>query len=95
MYTYGWFMLKFDRKQQNSVKQLSLNKKWIKKKKEKKSIDSLNNVTVPPQGIDLTIWPISLSCFAEIKTPTQVEDDDYMLTTAQRPQTECNEKVDD
>ena len=23
MYTYGWFMLKFDRKQQNSVKQLS------------------------------------------------------------------------
>ena len=84
-------MLKFDRKQQNSVKQLSFNKKWV----EKKSIDSLNNVTVPPQGIDLTIWPISLSCFAEIKTPTQVEDDDYMLTTAQRPQTECNEKVDD
>ena len=27
MYTYGWFMLKFDRKQQNSVKQLSFNKK--------------------------------------------------------------------
>ena len=27
MYTYGWFMLRFDRKQQNSVKQLSLNKK--------------------------------------------------------------------
>ena len=25
MYTYGWFMLKFDRKQQNSVKQLSFN----------------------------------------------------------------------
>ena len=23
MYTYGWFMLRFDRKQQNSVKQLS------------------------------------------------------------------------
>ena len=27
IYTYGWFMLKFDRKQQNSVKQLSFNKK--------------------------------------------------------------------
>ena len=25
MYTYGWFMLRFDRKQQNSVKQLSFN----------------------------------------------------------------------
>ena len=27
MYTYGWFMLRSDRKQQNSVKQLSFNKK--------------------------------------------------------------------
>jgi len=27
MYTYGWLMLRFDRKQQNSVKQLSFNKK--------------------------------------------------------------------
>ena len=27
MYTYGWFMLSFDRKQQNYVKQLSFNKK--------------------------------------------------------------------
>ena len=25
MYTYGWFMLSLDRKQQNSVKQLSFN----------------------------------------------------------------------
>ena len=35
MYTYGWFMLKFDRKQQNSVKQLSFNKKnnFLKKSK--------------------------------------------------------------
>ena len=32
MHTYGWFMLRFDRKQQNSVKQLSFNKK-IKRKK--------------------------------------------------------------
>ena len=28
MYTYGWFILRFDRKQQNSVKQLSFNKKY-------------------------------------------------------------------
>ena len=27
MYTYGWFLLRFDRKQQNSVKQISFNKK--------------------------------------------------------------------
>ena len=38
MYTYGWFMLRFDRKQQNSVKQLSFIKKvnqneWKIKKK--------------------------------------------------------------
>ena len=26
-YMYGWFMLRFDRKQQNSVKQLPFNKK--------------------------------------------------------------------
>ena len=31
MYTRGRFMLKFDRKQQNSVKQLSFNKKQILK----------------------------------------------------------------
>ena len=34
MYTYGWFMLRFDRKQQNSVKQLSFNKKINKLKKK-------------------------------------------------------------
>ena len=32
MYTYGWFILRFDRKQQNSIKQLSFNKVIIKKK---------------------------------------------------------------
>ena len=31
MYAYGWFMLKFDRKQQNSIKQLSFNKIKLKK----------------------------------------------------------------
>ena len=35
MYTYGWLMLRFDMKQQNSVKQLSFNKKLIKKKKKR------------------------------------------------------------
>ena len=36
MCTYGWFMLRFDRKQQKSVKQLSFNEKkfinFLKKK---------------------------------------------------------------
>ena len=41
MYTYGGFMLRFDRKQQNSVKQL-----YIKKKKKKESQDSPWYVTV-------------------------------------------------
>ena len=37
MCTYGWFMLRFDRKQQNSVKQLSVNKNnKLKFKKNKK-----------------------------------------------------------
>ena len=38
MYTYGRFRLRFDRTQQNSVKQFSLNKKnkLIKNKKQKK-----------------------------------------------------------
>ena len=35
MYNYGGFMLRFDRKQQNSIKQLSFNKK-INKKKSKR-----------------------------------------------------------
>ena len=33
VYTYGWFMLRFDWKQQNPVKQLSFNKKLKNKKK--------------------------------------------------------------
>ena len=35
MYTDGWFMVRFDRKQQNYLKHLSVNKKTKKKKKEK------------------------------------------------------------
>ena len=34
MYSYSWFMLRFDRKQQNSVKQLSVN---LKKKQNRMS----------------------------------------------------------
>ena len=37
MYTYGWFMLRFNRKQQNSVKQLSFNKKINLKKVVRKT----------------------------------------------------------
>ena len=36
IYTYGWLMLRFDRKEQNSVKQLSFNKKYISLKNTKK-----------------------------------------------------------
>ena len=39
VYTYGWFMLKFDRKQQNSIKQLSFNKK-INYKRKKRVVES-------------------------------------------------------
>ena len=43
MCTYSWFMLKFDRKQQNSVKQLSFNKKkFFKKAKGKDRNESTN-----------------------------------------------------
>ena len=34
MHTYGCFMLRFDRKQQNSVQQLSFNKNKLLKKKD-------------------------------------------------------------
>ena len=38
MFTYGWFALRFDRRQQNSVKPLSFNKKLIKKKKREEKM---------------------------------------------------------
>ena len=45
MYIYGWFMLRFGRKQQNSVKKLSFNKKITKKYRtnKKKKIQSFLN----------------------------------------------------
>ena len=39
MYTSGWFMLTFDRKQQNSIKQLSFNNN-----NNKDSLNSYNNL---------------------------------------------------
>ena len=47
MYTYCWFMLRFDRKQQNSVKQLSFNKNILKKVHGKKNciLSLLGNFT--------------------------------------------------
>ena len=43
MYTYGLFMLKFDRKQQNSVKQVSFNEKINKLKyKQTKKPQKIN-----------------------------------------------------
>ena len=45
MYTYGWFTLRFDRKQQNSVKQLPFNKKnRLKRKKKKKNPDLQSDI---------------------------------------------------
>ena len=43
VYTYGWFMLRFNRKQQNSVKQLSFNYKINKFLKERKSTLDLSD----------------------------------------------------
>ena len=42
MYTYGWFMLKFDRKQQNSVKQLS----FKKQKKTQREVEKGKNLFI-------------------------------------------------
>ena len=52
MYTYGWFMLRFDRKQKNSVKQLSFNKrinlrKQLKKKNKKIGIKPVCHASGP------------------------------------------------
>ena len=44
MDTYGWFMLRFVRKQQNFVKQLSFNKKLIKKKIAGRNINNFRYV---------------------------------------------------
>ena len=48
MYTYGWFMLMFGRNQQNSVKQLSFNKK----KKFRKKIHCPSALIMKGKGTD-------------------------------------------
>ena len=50
MYTYGWFMYRFDRKQQNSVKQLSFNKKKKIEEKKKKEFFLPFNFCPPKVG---------------------------------------------
>ena len=49
-------------------------------------------VLVPPQGIHITI---SLSCFADIDTPTRWEKLTVCCPQARRPQTSWNQQVDD
>ena len=49
MYTYGWFMLRFDRKKQNSVKQLVFNN-WKKKKKEESACNAGDLGSIPRLG---------------------------------------------
>ena len=71
MYIYDWFMLIFDRKQQNSVKQLSFNKKInLKEKAQEKEMqkgkmaawgDLTNSCEKkrserPGRKWDITIW---------------------------------------
>ena len=54
MYTYGWFMLRFDRKHQNSVKQLSFNK--IKFKNEQELTVLLLHVAPPSAHKSSRCW---------------------------------------
>ena len=66
MYTHGWFMLRFERKQKNSVKQLSFNKnKLIKKNSRMVGIISLTHIrncsTSSLQPIYKGDWAISPS----------------------------------
>ena len=49
MYTYVWLTLRFDRKQQNSVKQLSFNKEINLKKETPKNKKSLTKRKVRPK----------------------------------------------
>ena len=41
-YAYGWFLLMYDRKSQNSVKQFSFNSKILKKRKERNNATCSN-----------------------------------------------------
>ena len=52
IYTYGWFMLRFDRKQKNSVKQLSFHWKKKRKKNTRVGCHSLLQGIFPIQGLN-------------------------------------------
>ena len=58
-YTYGWFMLRFDRKQQNSVKQLSSNKN-INKNKTNKQTKNTGMISLRFQGKPFNITIIQV-----------------------------------
>ena len=61
MYTYGRVMLRFDRKQQSSIKQLSFNKKikfktWVKKR--------MRTIKFLDEDIDRTLADIAVALFS-------------------------------
>ena len=58
-------------------------------------VQQQNKVPVPPQGIYLTIWCISLSSSVGYKIPAQVEDVTTSWQQSCRPQTGYNKKADD
>ena len=62
MYTYDWFMLRFDRKQHSSVKQLSFNKK-----NENKNLPQMRLWLHWDQDVSqrFTIWRWNMFCEAE------------------------------
>ena len=61
MYTYGWFMLRFDRKQQNSVKQLSFNKKFKKRNLHRSAIFAGNGMSLIAAVGKTLFWITSMS----------------------------------
>ena len=56
LYTYGWFMLRFDRKQQNSVKQLSFNKNVKKRLQLPSWVSFLFSFITHCRGNQMPCW---------------------------------------
>ena len=65
MYTYSLFMLRFGRKQQNFIKQLSFNKKKNKmKKKDTNIVSSLNRCSHGgKKKVSFFLLPLYISCY--------------------------------